>query len=677
MKQKHSQHVTGSASALFDQNELVFPNNAELQTVFSDDIWDIRHIRKRPTEQTATLNFSGVPDSSRQLVKEVVMAVLNPHHRALQGLRWIPPKLTTNVLDSLLIRLRQLAVWCDEHQKGICGLTEQDTTRLLSHWTAKGYAPTTVAINIDSLRLIRDFGPLLDGGGISFDPWPNRSSSSIAGLVHSTVNKTAPLPWELWASLIDGAYRIVNDYSTDIINADSTRREQAARRHTGPVSNAEELFDTWVAHGGRVPLRTGLISRGLQRERGTVNLGLLAGQVGIYENCLRERQHIARLGIIAQVERMAKDPEHSCFGGLHQPVCLTPTGDLWVDEIGLAESEYLTSVLRGACYVIVVGLTGMRDSEVQFLKRGAVTESFGSPALRSAQFKGIRHPDGKQRAWWAPQPAVRAIEVLEQLSINPEFLLSRSQEGMGSGSAPSTDIRRLLGFLSAEPNDRPGRGSELGHDRVCLVSSFTRPGEGTPIVEINQRSLRQSYALYTASKPGAELGLGIQLGHVALSQTFAYATDPSETAVKILGSQTSQALNARAKFLANGPLAGTGGERIASMVRVLSDEQEAESFIQHVAENLHPGVVNDCMFNSAQAPLACKNGPQLHNHNCATAGCKNCVVGPMHVPVWIAHRKKLDAQIPKTRNVHLSERLIEQRRIVGKILANFDTTEDS
>ena len=76
MKQKHSQHVTGSASALFDQNERVFPNNADLQTVFSDDIWDIRHIRKRPTEDTATLNFSGVPDRSRQLVKEVVMAVL-------------------------------------------------------------------------------------------------------------------------------------------------------------------------------------------------------------------------------------------------------------------------------------------------------------------------------------------------------------------------------------------------------------------------------------------------------------------------------------------------------------------------------------------------------------------------------------------------------------------------
>ena len=63
---------------------------------------------------------------------------------------------------------------------------------------------------------------------------------------------------------------------------------------------------------------------------------------------------------------------------------------------------------------------------------------------------------------------------------------------------------------------------------ACNPSSPPRPAN------VNQVTLRRSFSVYAAQYPGAELGLGIQLGHAALRATTGYATDSQQHVARLL-----------------------------------------------------------------------------------------------------------------------------------------------
>ena len=86
------------------------------------------------------------------------------------------------------------------------------------------------------------------------------------------------------------------------------------------------------------------------------------------------------------------------------------------------------------------------------------------------------------------------------------------------------------------------------------------------------------------------------------------------------------------------------------------------------------GLANDCVRNDARA--ACGPGiPQLHNHNCAATRCPNCLIGPVHAPIWRRHATHLDQAISDTSQPLLRERLITERRNIGRVLADLDERE--
>lgn len=203
-----------------------------------------------------------------------------------------------------------------------------------------------------------------------------------------------------------------------------------------------------------------------------------------------------------------------------------------------------------------------------------------------------------------------------------------------------------------------------------LVSKFDRAGEGKPIVEIDQRSLRQSFAVWSARYPEVELGLGIQLGHASLRQTFGYATDRKEAAVRMIDHRRGTALNQRAADLLGGPIAGPAGEELGGLIPVLTAE-EYDSLVKAIGDKLYVGLVNDCVRNDDRA--ACGPGvPQLHNHNCAVLKCGNCLIGPMHAPVWRDQLQRIDGAITKTTNPALRDDLIVKRQQIGRVIATFD-----
>jgi integrase len=674
MTQEPAQRTPAPSPPLFEPSEPVLAGVAD-SPVFGDDTWDLNALRRNSSEGALTVDLTSVADpADRLLVKEVLMSALNPNHPRLAQLRWQQPSRQLRPIGVLFWQLRSLLAEFAELGVRVPEAHHRHTARLLDNWTHNGLAPSTIRSRVGTLRLLRTLDPLLTGGGLSFEPWPGRSAADEAGDVPLSSNKTAPIPWDLWSSLIAGAWLVVDRYSSDIIRAHRRQQDLASLPRNGPVRDAEERFGLWLELGGLLPLHTGYEHRGLATTRGEINRALLARLAGIHPNCLRPAHPIYRPAIGKLIDAAAKDPERTSFGGISQPAIETPNGKPWVTEIGMGEAEYLASALRAACYVIVAALTGMRDSEIQELKRDSICKRDGLPALRSIQYKGVDNPSGDRRAWWAPAPAMRAANVLAQLSPHPTLLFARSAKGDFSDYAPSRDIPRLLGFLSAKPEERPGRGAELGHERRMLAASFDRPGQGKPIVEINQRSLRQSFSIWAARHPEAELGLGIQLGHASLRQTFGYATDRTEAAVRLLDDKRGAALETRAQDLLNGPLAGPAGEELGALVEVLNAEEHA-ALVRAVGERLYVGIANDCVRNDARA--ACGPGiPQLHNHNCANTSCGNCLIGPVHAPVWHQHARQLDNAIGATTQPALRERLIADRARVGRVLADLDQGND-
>jgi hypothetical protein len=667
-----SQHVARNTRApLFRDDEPVLADVVP-SPCFGDDAWNLNALRRNNSEGPLTIDFSSLPVAHSDLVREVLMAVLNPDHPSIKMLRWKPLGRRIRVIGSLFRDLRSLLNELDSLGVDLNQTNQRHLARMLDSWVGKGLSPSSIRKRVMVLRLLRTLDPILTNGGLTFEPWPGRSSRQVTQEQPTSSNSTAPIPWDLWSSLVAGSWLIVNHYSTDIVAAHVRQRELAGAPKNGSVSGATERFSSWLQTGGRVPLHTGFAHRG-GGSRGEVNRSLLARLAGIHPNCLRSSHRIYKPEINALIDHATQSQLTTAFGGVFIPTTNNQDGEPWTSEIGLGEAEYLISVLRAACYVIIAALTGMRDSEIQSLERNSICERDGIPALRSTQFKGIDNTAGLQRAWWAPAPAIKAAQVLADLSLHPKFLFARRATGEFSDYAPNRDIPRLLGFLSADPDARPGRGAELGHERRMLVASFDRLGQGKPVVEINQRSLRQSFSIWAARHPEAELGLGIQLGHASLRQTFGYATDRTEAAVRLIDDKRGAALQERARDLLAGPLAGPAGHEFSALAQVLSNE-EHESLVKAVGERLYIGLANDCVRNDARA--ACGPGiPQLHNHNCATTGCSNCLIGPVHAPIWRDQADHLDRTISTITQPDLRERLLIERHNIGRVLSELDERE--
>ncbi len=276
---------------------------------FGDDSWDLNALRRTNSEGSLTLDLISITDPADQLlIREVVMAALNPEHPSLVDLRWRPPARRIRSIGGLYWRLRALIDELAELGARLPRADHRHALRLLDKWTHAGLSPATVRSRISTLRLLRTLDPILTGGGLTFEPWPGRSSATIVGPVMTSSNSTAPIPWELWSSLVAGAWLIVDRYSSDILSAHARRQELSSMPSSGAVRDAEVHFSDWLAAGGRIPLHTGFEHRGVAGVRGDVNNNLLARLAGIHPNCLRSKHRIFKPEIAAAVAGVADDP---------------------------------------------------------------------------------------------------------------------------------------------------------------------------------------------------------------------------------------------------------------------------------------------------------------------------------------------------------------------------------
>jgi hypothetical protein len=638
------QHSPGrtAGSARFRDDEPVWREHPA-GPLFGDETWDLTPLISQENTAERGLDLTSVPASWRLVIREILMTFTQPGHPQVTGAEVVllarPAPLKTVVKWFYLLRV--IARW--SLARG-CGTPEtwtaQDAEALRAAASDGAHrpggaplAPGAVTQYITAVKLLRERGPVLSSGGLTFEPWPGRDAAQVARYQPGTENLTPPLPWDLWAATVKAAWFIVNDCSPDILAAAGEAARLSQPHHTRvAAADAEALLRSWLGQGRRIPLHTGY-GKG-RRTRGTPNYRLLERKLGLRSGTINLREP---LGIhMANLVDDAVASARTQYGGLWTPTAAVhDTAGLrvpWISELGHGELDFLKSVLRAAAYLLLAALTGMRDSEVQSLTRDAITTSEGLPALRAIQVKGTGGTLGRQRDWWAPRPVFRVIDVLTALSPHPRLLFATSAKEH-SPYKPHNDIRRFVHLVDSDPATRICRGPGLGLNPI-------RPGR----YALNQSVMRRSFAVYASRYPAAELGLGIQLGHAALRMTAGYCTDSQQQVARLFDTERRQLARQQVAQITRGaaPAAGAGGKTLSQFhAQILADPQRADRLATSIAGRYHLGIFNDCMWDPARA--ACGGDrPKLAEGLCIAARCANATFAPRHLPIIQDHISRID-----------------------------------
>jgi hypothetical protein len=653
----------------------LLPNGSK----FGEDVWDYKSIAA-PGDATRKLNFASLPEGYRSCVRSFIALRGRPTYPEVVArgvvLRGKPASVAA--IGTIFHKLYLLARWGESKELGSfsswtpkhASMFVQDVREGTHRPGGKPSGPTSVRGLVSVLKQLDEWAPVLPDT-LPFLPWPARTAANVAGEKRATENKTKPLPWETWAPLVAGAWTVVDRCGDLIVRAHAASLAAPSSHQLSRGLTKDLALDALAAFfdaGGKVPLHTGY-GRSGGAQRGQPNRSMLLRLTGISQDVFKPA-HRAFDERAIQIVEAEFERGNTAFGGLLIPS--DSSDQNWVAEIGLAESEFLESVLRGACYVMIASLSGMRDGEIQEIEIGALSTEDGIRTLGSVQRKGRSKPGGEFRGWWVPRAIERTIEVLEGLATQPLLFARGGRHGLkGTGTyAASRDIRRLLQFLTSSPETRPGRGVALELEPIPTRHAGA----------VTATSLRRSFAVFAAARPGAEIGIGIQLGKASLRATGPYIGDSQKVAVDILSTERAAVVRQEMARLARsaGNIAGGGAdELLAIRAHIVADPKRAESLAKDFAENYHLGLLNDCNYRKHSAACG-DHGPQLATHFCAGSECANAVVHAAHTPMLSMHISRLDRQLERT-DLHPSfeANIRRQRESLVRLRAQIENPEAS
>ncbi|MCX4669634.1 hypothetical protein OG453_23610 [Streptomyces sp. NBC_01381] len=632
--------------------------------------------------------------------REIAMAMLNPQHPALldRGVHLGRRAAAVSTLGQQTHRLCQLAAWAAEHRMpDDLSLWQPDDARAFVDDMRTGRGGSSIMSYVGLVRRLHQLSRALTGGGLSADPWPGQTAREVADNPKDPELRTKNIAPPVWFAIIRAAWAYVHDFAPDILRARDQYRtlmENSSRSTTG----ARERLNTYLADqdnliplhptshgGGRTP--AGRVAEG------TVNwslLRLLSGTspkaAALYLNAKRDPDNRARVMAVA-----ASTPERCVLGGLGGRLRQIERQDEstgpWHRGLAPRTLGREITTLRDACYILVIGLSMMRDSEVREIHRNALVEYYGAPALVSRKRK--LDPDAPTERWWIIEPVAEAIAVAESLSWDDELIFATH---CGSGA-----------ILSETCGDSFDSGNSVNNFINHVNENSGWNGLRIPPGGAAPHRFRKTMAMLVGEHPGAEIALGMQLKHVAtraLSNqvTGGYMADDADWA-KLLNTAVEDAHFERlndfyADFQAGKPVGfGPGAEKITAEFTAI---QETAERLRSTAQPRHGdarvefdllrkskmsirfGTLNHCAFdprNPAGAVCLENAAPgtmtEPQPDRCRPDRCANSVIAPVHLPIWSAERESLNKQLqsPKLAPCHrdaLKQQLAEVEATIEK-----------
>jgi integrase len=685
-----------SSSTVFDEDEPVIQSHPLLPEAqpprFGDTgAWNLNGVIARPARLYSagwTLVFS--QELTRPpwnlLAREVSMVLLNPRHPAVtgSGMSLKPTPAHPSTVIGTLSNLRRLARWASEEgAPAALGAWQDDDLRRFISDLSEQLSASSITAYVRLLKSLHQYGPVLTGGGLRSDPWIGKSARVVSHAPAWSEVSTPAIPPELWFPLIRAARAYVHTFAPDILRAQAVYH-QLRQQATSPTTDPDPQIRRWLADvANPIPIHAATPTLRTTNRTDPVNWSLLMLRLGWHAAATRsvfDRRTPTGRRRIAHVTQAIADGHPTTTGvtdDLVQVHRQDGTSGPWhpgLDPIALNRQRLL---LRDACFVLVVGLSMMRDSEIHEITRGSIVDHYGTPAIASTKRK--QDPNLPTKHWWITEPVAEAVTVAEQLSPQHGRIFPPLQR-------TSADVSRSHQMLDAFISHTNATRTTTGLNEI-------------PAGRVRPHMFRRTMAMLTDQFAGSEIALGIQLKHVATRALANRSTQGYAAADSAWADHLDSAIDA-ARFrrledlyqahktgqtVGYGPAADRLSEtfnEIQQSVKARDGDATIErSLLRQARISLRFGSLNHCAFdeNDATGALCLEEAivPPGHTgplpERCRPDRCRNSIIGAEHLPIWNSEKRTLltlldTPGLPAPRVAALHRELTE----VGAVLAKAD-----
>jgi hypothetical protein len=508
---------------------LPLPDQAR-RPVFDDDLWDLSEVIGLPVSlgpRQRRFNFAQIPDARWRLVaKELVMALLAPHHESVAALpRAYRTPLHVSTCNGRLGELVRFLRWLTARGVDSLGdLQAGDCDAYLAHrryqrdddgtMTGERGSATRrlAALVLSDLLSYRELFTA-DRVPASLRPWAGAAPSAVAGdTTHGGPNKTQPVPDEVFQPMLAAALHLVRvlgphtaGLDREIRDADQAWSARAAclRPVTAvPLAEVRRVLDEYEREGRPLPvlrphhiqdrIRTGWAA---DDPLTPVALNVLVREAGAAQF---HSSWIPALRGPVEATLRAVGTQRP-FG--QAAACVPTAGDgdavPWTRPLHREEGVRLIQVVRTAVILTLAAITGMRTSELMELQVGCRRPpEEKSPELARYRLAGTlvkgQPLGGARDEWVVIKDAYDAAGLAEQLHDDPH------------------DGQPLLGRFHFASRYERFRDWVNGPDgqRLGLAP--------IPDARLTLRMLRRKLAIELAYRPGGLLAAKIYLHHVSV-----------------------------------------------------------------------------------------------------------------------------------------------------------------
>ncbi|MGP5002210.1 hypothetical protein ACTXIX_16760 [Glutamicibacter ardleyensis] len=496
-------------------------------SVFSDGVWTLDVSRQKSTAPLINFHFANVPSRARDFCKHFLWLLLNEETPINQMNRKhsIRSRLSVQSVRTTYHDILPFLRWFEfSKEQNLSDLTPEalDQYADLIADSKVSYNPKRrQLLAVSRVWLLSPFLPA--HYRIVPPPWERLGNlEDIVGASDWTAeNKTEPIHPATMSPLLIWCQRLVNDLSSDVIEASSVRDKMKAAIPKEQPSNGLEIINSYIRElqltGQKLPAT---IVRNRRQGRSTaVAAEYLSATLGVPQFALKGIHH-----------------KYEVSNEASAPLPYAPTGTIdgkpWTDSIDYYEATRLKRLVLTACLVIVCYLSGMRGEEVRALKRGCcteITDDDGSTSFRiegqtfksATDEQGNLIPGGKTREvpWTVIGPVADAIRVAERLHDHEllfpqkEFHIISSRSASTFTSVSNQSAKWSIQWLIDWCNEQAER-LEREHEII--------PEDPAGLVVL--RRFRRTLAWFIYRLPGGRVALGIQYGHLHSYTTDGYGS---------------------------------------------------------------------------------------------------------------------------------------------------------
>jgi len=643
---------------------------------YGDPSWDLGPavFRENARRCHVTVHFGAIKDLGvREALRELLYVRLNislPGHRVK-----LPPASVRQVFN----RARRFFEFV-RAELGAVDLQRIDQALVDKYARClKTDGQRRPAVTGNLLEIVTDlyaYRQHLPSGGLCFQPWQGRAAMNVAGYRCVRENHTPRMPEPIITSLLAWSLRYVTVFAGDIfaaraeldrleahrdklIQADAhcDQKQRRARQH----KRLKAVFARRRRQGRGVPIWTTAHNGTVRRDPATgettppVNAHLLHLYIGVNPQADPSAHIQLESGapdlVAAAIEALGVE-----IGGMDTPISVNPTtGRPWRPRFDAKAVVREERMLQAAAYILCAYLTGMRDCEVQAMRRGCLSITRSDDGIimrhrvRSIAYKG-RPTRGEPEQWVTIEPVAQAVAVLERLTRR---------------AADARGLDTLWPVLSAQPRSKDYVSAEIVRQlnvyRDHLNALFGTNGEpaiphgpsGQPW-RITTRQFRRTIAWHIANRPFGTIAGMIQYKHASAAAFEGYAGASSsgfraeienQRAIGQLDDLLVYFGDRQEGLMPSGP----AGPRIARTLDAVSaqlgplhamfaDRARLRTLLASLARTLHVGVLADCFFDPATA-VCLKHATNTDAKEpppalCQPTRCPNACITARHRPAW-------------------------------------------